>query len=115
MFPGSPTLPPGSGGAAGGRPGPRHRSRDFSSVLQAPIVGNPPIEGVEALDLVGVVDDVGAVADDRLGGAIPLEAVPNPGRDAHQAVVVLAEEDLLDLAPRRRVLAGVEEDQLDAA
>src|SRR5207247_437698 len=70
---------------------------------------------VEAGDVRGVVRDGRAVRDDRIRMADALEAVPNVWRNCHERVIALPDEELLQLAFRRRAVAVVEEDELDGA
>ena len=51
--------------------------------------------------------------DQRHGRADALETVPDPGRDRHQSVVGIAEEQLDELPPRRRLRPLVVHHQLD--
>jgi hypothetical protein len=69
----------------------------------------------EAEHLVRVVGLRPGVGQDHLLVAVRLVAVGDARRDLDQDVVVLAEEDLLQLALRRRVLADVVEDELRPA
>src|SRR5579859_6086271 len=95
------------------RPGPTPRESNISSVFQAPIVGNSRVERVEPLNLVRVVDDRSAIADDGLGRAVTLESVPDSHRHARQTIVIWPQKNLLKLASRRRLGTVVVEDQLN--
>src|SRR5439155_8770521 len=90
------------------------RQRDLS-VAHVPVVRDLRAERVEAGDLRGVVWDGRAVRNDRIRMADALEAVPDVRRDGHERVVALPDEELLQLAFRRRAVAVVEEDELDRA
>jgi hypothetical protein len=68
-----------------------------------------------AQHFVRLVRDVRAVGHDDEPVAIGLVAVGDAGRDLHQAVVVLAEEDLLELAHGQRTGAQVVHDELGPA
>src|SRR5437867_8032894 len=72
------------------------RQRDLS-VAHFPVVRDLGAEGVESRDLRGIVRDRGAVCDDRIRMANPLEPIPDVGRDRHQRIVALADEELLQL------------------
>src|SRR6266513_370462 len=90
------------------------RQRDLS-VAHVPVIRDLFTERVEARDLRGIVRDRRAVRDDRVRMADALEAVPDERRDGHKSVVALPDEELLQLAARRRALAVVEQDELDRA
>src|SRR5438477_12245645 len=83
------------------------------SVAHFPVVRDLRAEWVEARYLRGIVRDSRAVCDDGIWMADTLEAVPNVRRDRDQRVIALADEELLQLAPRGRVISVVEEDELD--
>src|SRR2546423_14864171 len=88
------------------------RQRDLS-VAHFPVVRDLRAERIEARDLRWIVRDRGAVRDDRIRMADPLEPVPDVGRDRHERVVALADEELLYLTMGRRAIAVIEEDELD--
>src|SRR5207247_6774160 len=60
------------------------------------------------------MNDAGAVADDGFRGAVAFEAVPNQRRNLDQAVIVLAQKNLLDDSARSGIRPIVIEHELDA-
>src|SRR5579884_611525 len=85
-----------------------------SAMVHRPVVGNMVVERVEAGAERRIVGMRAAVGHDGQGLAHALESAPHARRDDGQCVIVRAEEDLLELPAAGRVLALIEQDQLDA-
>src|SRR5438128_2302490 len=85
----------------------------MSPVAHRPVIRDMVLVRIQTPDLVGTVWMRCAVRHDGRVGSDPFEAVPYVGRNAHEAIVRVPDEELLQFTSRVRSRTLVVYDELD--